>query len=184
MLLLLAAAGIVVALVFGAVALRRARNPSTHPDLRGLTSDALATTSAAIETDVTQRRVAKLKNNVRITASHLVQSGWLKFRLRPLSDLLWAFSVVTTTRLYGIIPTNRAHSVTFYFSDRQTKVKASKVQAGAAMQHLADVAPWVLLGHAPEIAAAYKKDRNKLVAFVAMRRAEVMKLAVRRTSVS
>ena len=138
----------------------------------------------AIETDVTQRRVAKLKSNVRITTSHLVQSGWLKFRLRPLSDLLYAYCVVTTTRLYGIIPTNRAHSVTFFFSDRYTKLKASKAQADAVMQHLANIAPSVLLGHAPEIAAAYKKDRDKLVAFVAARRAQVMKPAVPRTAVS
>jgi len=82
------------------------------------------------------------------------------------------------------IPTNRAHSVTFFFSDRYMKLKASKAQADAVMQHLANIAPWVLLGHAPEIAAAYKKDRDKLVAFVAARRAQVMKPAVPRTAVS
>ena len=134
-------------------------------------ADAVAV-SNKIQDEVAQRRTVRLKEGFQLTSSHLLQSGGMKFNLRPLSDLLWAHPQVTTKKLYGIIPTSKSHATVLSFADAAIKVGTTKDQIPAIMEHLANVAPWALLGYSADIEKAYQKERQALAARVATRRAQ------------
>ena len=161
-------------ILIGGRALARFKAPSSHPDLRAVCSqsaNALETLSARLEHDiVTARSALKLRGHVRITDTHVLQRGWFRFRLMPLSDMLYAYSMTTTTLMYGVIPTGRSHSLMLYFSNQKMRASAWKAQTAEVMEHLARVAPWVLLGHARELDKAYNKNRSRLIDLVAARR--------------
>ncbi|GKQ52029.1 hypothetical protein BRSPCE3_28840 [Bradyrhizobium sp. Ce-3] len=172
--LILIAVPLALAILIGWRALSRFNAPSSHPDLRavcGQAANALEMLSARLEHDITTARSGlKLRGHVRITDTHVLQRGWFRFRLMPLSDMLYAYSMTTTTLLYGVIPTNRSHSLMLYFADQKMRASARKAQTAEVMAHLARVAPWVLLGHARELDKAYNKNRSGLIDLVAARR--------------
>ncbi|MDN5000480.1 DUF6709 family protein [Bradyrhizobium sp. GCM10027634] len=172
--LFLFAVPLVLVVLIGRRALPRLSVPSSHPDLRavrGQSADALDMLSARLQHDVvTARSALKLRGQVRVTDTHVLQRGWFRFRLMPLSDMLYAYSMTTTTLMFGVIPTHRSHSLMFYFSNQKMRAPVRKAQTAEVMQHLARVAPWVLLGHARELDRAYKKDRSRLIELVAARR--------------
>jgi hypothetical protein len=161
-------------ILIGGRALARFKAPTSHPDLRAVcrqSANALETLSARLEHDiVTARSALKLRGHVRITDTHVLQRGWFRFRLMPLSDMLYAYSMTTTTLMYGVIPTGRSHSLMLYFSNQKMRASAWKAQTAEVMEHLGRVAPWVLLGHARELDKAYKKNRSRLIDLVAARR--------------
>jgi len=172
--LILIAVPLALVTLIGRRALSRFCAPSSHPDLRAVCSqsaNALEMLSARLEHDIaTARSALKLRGHVRITDTHVLQRGWFRFRLMPLSDMLYAYSMTTTTLMYGVIPTGRSHSLMFYFSNQKMRASARKAQTAEVMEHLGRVAPWVLLGHARELDKAYKKNRSRLIDLVAARR--------------
>ncbi|UGY01619.1 DUF6709 family protein [Bradyrhizobium quebecense] len=172
--LILIAVPLALVALIGGRALSRLNAPSSHPDLRavcGQSANALEMLSARLEHDIaTARSALKLRGHVRITDTHVLQRGWFRFRLMPLSDMLYAYSMTTTTLMYGVIPTNRSHSLMLYFSDQKMRASVRKAQTGEVMEHLGRVAPWVLLGHARELDKAYNKNRSRLIDLVAARR--------------
>lgn len=155
-------------------ALPRLMAPSLHPDLRpvcGQSANALEILSARLKHDMaTAGSALKLRGHVRITDTHVLQRGWFKFRLMPLSDMLYAYSMTTTTLAYGVIPIGRSHSLMLYFSNQKMRASAWKAQTAEVMEHLGKVAPWVSLGHARELDKAYKKNRSRLIDLVEARR--------------
>jgi hypothetical protein len=161
-------------ILIGGRALARFKAPTSHPDLRAVcrqSANALETLSARLEHDiVTARSALKLRGHVRITDTHVLQRGWFRFRLMPLSDMLYAYSMTTTTLMYGVIPIGRSHSLMLYFSNQKMRASAWKAQTAEVMEHLGRVAPWVLLGHARELDKAYNKNRSRLIDLVAARR--------------
>lgn len=158
----------------GGRALPRLKAPLSHPDLRAVSSqsgNALENLSARLQQDIARSKYAlKLRGHVRMTDTHLLQRGWFTFRLMPLSDMLYAYSITTTTLMYGVIPIGRSHSLMLYFSNQKMRASARKAQTAEVMEHLGRVAPWVLLGHARELDKAYKKNRSRLIDLVAARR--------------
>jgi hypothetical protein len=172
--LIVIAVPLALALLIGGRALPRLKAPSSHPDLRavcGQSANALEDLSARLEHDIaTARSALKLRGHVRITDTHVLQRGWFRFRLMPLSDMLYAYSMTTTTLMYGVIPIGRSHSLMLYFSNQKMRASAWKAQTAEVMEHLGRVAPWVLLGHARELDKAYKKNRSRLIDLVEARR--------------
>jgi hypothetical protein len=175
--LILIVVPLALVILIGGRALSRLRAPSSHPDVRaicGQSASALEMLSAQLERDIaTAGSVLKLRGHLRITNTHVLQRGWFRFRLMPLSDMLYAYSMTTTTLAYGVIPIGRSHSLMLYFSNQKIRAYARKARTAEVMEHLARVAPWVLLGHARELDKAYKKNRSKLIEFVAARRSLV-----------
>jgi len=155
-------------------ALPRLMTPSSHPDLRavcGQSANVLEDLSARLKHDIaTAGSALKLRGHVRMTDTHVLQRGWFRFRLMPLSDMLYAYSMTTTTLAYGVIPIGRSHSLMLYFSNQKMRASTWKAQTAEVMQHLGRVAPWVLLGYARELDKAYKKNRSGLIDLVAARR--------------
>jgi len=158
----------------GGRALPRFNAPSSHPDLRavsGQSANALDMLSARLQHDISRAGLAlKLRGNVRMTDTHVLQRGWFRFRLMPLSDMLYAYSMTTTTLAYGVIPIGRSHSLMLHFSNQKMRASVRKAQTTEVLEHLGRVAPWVLLGHARELDRAYKKNRSGLIDVVAARR--------------
>lgn len=165
---------ILTALVWAVVALRRAAQPRAHASLRALEAAAipLEEAGAAIQRDIRAGQTMPI-GDYRLTRDFLVRTG-LKFDVRALKDLLWAYPIVVSHKLYYVIPTGKSHQVALCFSDKQLTLKVGKPLAEKVIPALASVAPWALLGHSPEIAQAWAKQRPQLVALVAERRAQVL----------
>lgn len=179
---LLAIAGIVSALALGWAlwATSRAVTPAGHPALMYLAAmpgQSLAEASQAIAADIKARRTTKMRDGVQLTAGHLVQSTALGFKVLPLADLLWTYPIVTTKKLYGVIPTGKSHSAAFFFVGKQMTLKGSEKQTMDAMRHVSYAAPWTLIGHSGDIEKAYKKDRKNLIGFIQGRRMQSLAAA-------
>ena len=177
--LLLWGAGIASALaaLWALMAGRRAASPAGHPALQSLMKTpgmSLADASHSIEAEVKARQVVKLKQGVQLTSGFAVQSAALKFKVRPLAELLWAYPVVTKKKLYYVIPAGKSHSLVLNYPDKSETYSGSEAQTRAAMEHLVKAVPWALFGYSDDFVKAYKKERAKLAAFVAGRRAEAM----------
>ena len=158
----------------------RAASPDGHAALQQLlktSGETLAGASQSIEADVKARRGTKMKAGVQLTSGHLIQSSALTFNVLPLADLLWTYPIVTTKKLYGFIPTGKTHSAAFNFAGKSLTLQGSEQQTTAAMQHVARMAPWTLIGHSGELEKAYKKQRRELIGFVQGRRQQVQAAA-------
>lgn len=165
-----------LAVLWGLWATYRASAPKGHAALRPLvkTPGALDAASRQIEADIGARRIAKLGDGVQLTSTHLVHSSALGFKVKPLADLLWAYPVVITKKMYGFIPTGKSYAATLAFADAETSYKGREPQTLEVMRHLSLVAPWVLIGHSADLETAYKKQRRELAGFVAGRRQQVL----------
>jgi hypothetical protein len=158
--------------------LYRVLAPGRHRALRSLSTtpgQSLAEASSTLEAEVAHKQFIALGGGAKLTASHLLQPGALRFNVRPLDDLLWAYPVVTTKKLYGVITTGRSHSAMFNFKrGKPVKVTGAEPAIQSAMNVLARVHPWVLLGHEKKLAADYRRKRKDVIAAVDSRRAQVM----------
>lgn len=166
---------VLVALLWAAWALRRALAPRGHRALRALESSgiSLADASQSIDGDIRGGQSLGI-GSYRLAREFVVKTG-LGFDVRALRDLLWAYPIVVSHKLYGFIPTGKSHQAALYFPDKQLKLKLSKPVAEKLMPLLAQIAPWTLLGHSPELEHAWqKKQRPQLIAFVADRRTQVL----------
>lgn len=172
----LAAGGAVtlVALLWALFALVRVINPKGHRRLKSLeaASIPLDQASAAIQGDIRAGQSMKV-GDYRLTRDFLVKTG-LRFDVRALKDLLWAYPIVVSHKLYYVIPTGKSHQLALHFPDKKLTLKISKDAGERVMPMLAAVAPWTLLGHSPEIERAWAKQRKELASVVAERRAQVL----------
>lgn len=98
----------------------------------------------------------------------------LGFDLQPLKDLVWAYPIVVSHKMFYVIPTGKSHQLALYFRDKQLTLKVASNFVDRALGQLNARAPWALLGHSPEVEAAWKSQRAQLLAFVAERQAEIL----------
>ena len=177
--LLLTGAGLAsgLAALIALFGLYRVAAPGRHGALRRLAAvpgQSLDAASRTIESDVADKRFVGLGDGAKLTTGHLVHSAPFRFNVQPLSSLLWTYPVVTTRKLYGVITTGRSHSAVMNFERKPVKVKGSEQQIQSAMSLVAQLHPWVLVGHDQQIATAYKRKRRDLITLVAGRRSQVM----------
>lgn len=162
------------AFVWAAFALRRALRPDGHPRLRALEAASIPLDEAgqSIAHDIRAGESVPV-GAYRLTRDYLVKTG-LGFDLRPLKDLLWTYPIVVSHKMFYVIPTGKSHQLALYFPDKQLTLKIPNPAVERVLGLLGARAPWALFGHSAEIEAAWKKQRAKLVAFVAERRAQVL----------
>ena len=174
-----ATAGIALAFIGGFIAFRRYIAPAGHPSLTALVKSrgtSLEAASAELESDIKAGQFLALKS-FKLTPHHLIKTGGLSFKVHPLSDLLWAYQVTTTKKLWGMIPTSKSHSNVFNFRDAVIDVKGSKSKTEDVLSYLFKVSPWTYLGYQPDLATAYKSKRNELAAHVDERHRASMETA-------
>lgn len=171
--LMLAALVAGVALVWALMSLRLAFNPRRHRAIAGLAAlGTLEDVSRSIKSALDAGETFKF-GKYRLTRDYLVKTG-LRFDLRPTSELLWAYTVTTTTKAYGLITTGRTYQVALHFTKGKVTEKINAKAAEQIMPVLAQMAPWTLLGHSPEIERAVKINRAAVAANVADRRRTVL----------
>ena len=174
-----ALAVLAAALIGGLIALRRYASPANHPALVALVKGSgttLKIASSSIEDDIKAGQFVALKS-YKLTPHHLVKTGGLTFKVMPLSDLLWAYQLTTTKKLWGVIPTSKSYSNVLNFKDAAIDIKSGKDKSEDVLRYLAYVAPWTYIGYQPELAAAYKSKRKELAAHVADRHSASMQAA-------
>lgn len=161
------------ALLWAAVATRRAIAPGGHHALAALTRGGveLEAASRAIEEAVRSKNVVKLGGRT-LTHNFILKTG-LGFDIRPNSDLLWAYTITTTHKIYGIIPTGRSHQIALHYPKEKVLQKIDATTADRSMAGLAQVSPWTFLGWSAELDEAWRKNRPTLANAVAERRAAV-----------
>ncbi|MDX2202635.1 MAG: hypothetical protein NW223_07790 [Hyphomicrobiaceae bacterium] len=172
----LAAGGVLIAIavLWGAFALFKALRPRSHARLRALAAAGvpLEAAGAAIAGDIRAGQSMAV-GDWRLTRDFLVKTG-LRFDVRALKDLLWAYPIVVSRKLYYVIPAGKSHQLALHFPDTKLTLKIPQAVAESIMPTLQSVAPWALLGHSAELERAWKKQRKDLIAAVAERRAQVL----------
>lgn len=162
------------ALGWAAFAGRRAISPRGHHALAALTrgSHDIDAVSRAVEADVAAGQVVNLGKR-RLTRDYIFKTG-LGFDIRPNSDLVWAYTITTNRKIYGIIPMGSSHQIALHYAREKLTEKIKAASAEVAMPAIARVSPWTFVGWATEIDEAWRKSRPELVDAVAQRRAVVL----------
>lgn len=171
----LAIAGLLsaAALIFGLMGFLRFRNPQGHPAVKLANSWGGADkVSQSIEADLKGGQTAKLGNHT-ITAGYIVNRSMLDFSLVRLDDVLWVFKQVIQKKLYYVIPAGKTFSLSINTPKKTLVLNGKEADVDAALQHVGTRKPWIILGFSSELATAYKKKRNEMIAWVAKRRQEV-----------
>jgi hypothetical protein len=161
------------ALIFGLMGFLRFRNPQGHPAVKlANTWGGADKVSQSIETDLKGGQVAKLGDHT-ITAGYIVNRSMLDFSLVRLDDAIWVFKQIIQNKLYYVIPTGKTFSLSINTPRKTLVLKGKEANVDAALQHIGTRKPWIILGFSSELAAAYKKKRSEMIAWVAKRRQEV-----------
>ena len=169
-----AAAITAVALIWALVAGVRALSPGNHRALRALAAASVSLDDAGRSITEDMRTGSSLQvGTYRLTREFLVRTG-LVFDVRELKDLLWAYPIVVSHKMYGFIPTGKSHQLALHFPDKKLTLKIAKNSADRIAHALATVAPWTIIGHSPDLEHAWSKQRAQLANFVAGRRAQVL----------
>jgi Family of unknown function (DUF6709) len=172
----LAIAGVItlIAAVWAALALRHAIWPRGHAKLRALEAQSISLdeAGASIQHDIRAGDSLAI-GSYRLTREYLMKTG-VGFDVRQLKDLLWAYPIVVSHRLYYVIPAGKSHKLALHFPDKKMRIKINKVAAERVMPLLASVAPWTMLGHSPDLERAWNRQRAQFVEAVAARRAQVL----------
>ena len=162
------------ALIWALIAGFRALAPRGHRALRALEAASVSLDEAgrSIEEDLRARAILKI-GSYTLTRGYMVRTG-LGFDVRALQDLLWAYPIVVSHKLYGFIPTGKSHKLALFFPNKKLTLKVGRGVGERAMDALPRVAPWTILGHSLDLERAWARQRPQFVAHVAERRAQVL----------
>ncbi len=89
-------------------------------------------------------------------------------------DLVWAYTHVTRTRMYGLITVGKTYVVALRTRDGKQHMHRVKNenQAKEVLERIHEEWPWVLIGYSDELDKAYSKDRSSVLKAVDERRGE------------
>ncbi len=120
-------------------------------------------------------RTTKPVNGLRVNHNYLLGStadGNAIF-LTP-DDLVWAYTHVTRTRMYGVITVGKTYVVALRTRNRKQYMHGVKNegQAKAVLEKIHETWPWVLIGYSGEMDEAYRKNLPAVLRAVDERRNE------------
>lgn len=120
-------------------------------------------------------RTTEPVNGLRVNHNYLLGStadGDAIF-LTP-GDLVWAYTHVTRTRMYGLITVGKTYVVALRTRDRKQHMHRVKNegQAKAVLEKIHETWPWVLIGYSGEMDEAYRKNLPAVLRAVDERRNE------------
>lgn len=150
----------------------RLRNPESHPTFRRLDDfdascrvtltrddeDDTATTWAGSPSSLS------LSPSRVITKSWIVDSGVFSLTAIPIAEILWAYRRVTSTKMYGIITTNKENSLVIHTSlGKPAEFKSSAYPQREHEYVLAQIAlrsPRTVLGYSKDLSRLWNQDRK------------------------
>lgn len=127
--------------------LRILMEPARHP--RIIRSAASLPRSSVIESlDSELSAPDHTTRGVRVTRQWILFPSWIRFAPIHATDVIWAHAKITTTRLYGVIPMGRTHSVQVYdrFGEIHTR-NAPERDVEILLRRIQELAPWALFGY-------------------------------------
>ena len=171
--LIVASLLILAAIVYGAIAFGRFRNPASHPLFKSTASwGEPDEVSAMLKTELDSGKTLKFGGYV-FTPNFVVRDQQLNFDVQRLDDLLWVYKQVVQKKIYYVIPAGKTFSVCLNWMKQSIPISGKEENVDTVLHYLANHKPWILLGHSDELAKAYKKKRSEIAEVVAQRRREV-----------
>lgn len=149
------------ALVWGAIGARRWRQPMLHPAVKPFVADqSLQAAASNIARDVASAKTVKV-GATTLTRRFVITQSLTKLDIQPTTRLLWAFKQVTQKKLYYVIPAGKTYAASLNFEKGSVLLNGKEPVVDKALAFLAEHAPWVVYGHSPELAAAFKDKRQR-----------------------
>jgi hypothetical protein len=149
------------ALAWGGIGARRWRQPLLHPAVKPFVADqSLQAASANIERDIANAKTVKV-GATTLTRRFVITQSLAKLDIQPTTRLLWAFKQVTQKKMYYVIPAGKTYAASLNFENGSVLLNGKEPVVDKALAFLAEHAPWVVYGHSPELAAAYKDKRQR-----------------------
>ena len=105
-----------------------------------------------------------------------------RFIARPMSELVWCYRKIVTSKVLGVFTTGRKHIVTAVWADgkRSSFGFDDEESSSAVTAAVTKFAPWAASGYTKELQTMWSKRREELVDSVAARRARHEQLNVAR----
>lgn len=132
--------------------------------------------------EVAERMEAELKpgaGSVRVK-DVVISNSWL---LRPttfgadiaaIRDIIWIHKKVTKTKAYGVVTTNTSYEAVLRARDGTSiEISLGEEDADRCLGHVAQRAPWAIVGYDAQIESLWNGSRAELVAAVDARREEI-----------
>lgn len=172
-----AIAFLIIALPFGLLAVRncflafrRRSDESSMPLLRALALYG-SVDQLAMEIESDRQMPGDRYQDLEMTRSWLIRSGFFSTWICPLRDLAWAYKRVTKHSV-NFIPAGKTTSVVL-LGGRSRRLDATMPEAvaGNLLTALGHRAPWVILGFDPNLERIWRKDNGKFLSIVEERRA-------------
>jgi len=171
----LAMAGfLVLALLFVWQALpawKHFRDPASHPLIKRVLTwgDPVGLAGAAQQEAGSPRY--KGGSGWAVTDQYLIRSTFFTFDLLRLSDLLWAYKVVTK-HSYNLIPTGKTYDAVLFCYGGVAMIESKEATTDAILGFAAQRAPWAIYGFSKDLQDYFNKDRRAFCEAVEQRRQE------------
>jgi hypothetical protein len=151
---------------------RTYNDPTQHPAIRRISKwGFLQELASKIESEFKTATVYR-SGNLTISDNYVIQTGFLKFNVFRLDDLLWVY-VERKRHYYTFIPVGSSYKLKLIFGDGILTNGGSKESHESVLKKLGLAAPWAVFGYSEEVRNNLDRDPAGLRAAVEARKSEL-----------